>query len=85
MAQDVAIRIYKAGDGFSYPKPGQIATIHYTGTVKGKKFDSTRDRGKPFSFQIGAEQVFPGKRNHRFMSERFTSFRWQIHMGCLLG
>ncbi|RKP34741.1 fk506-binding protein 2 [Dimargaris cristalligena] len=56
----VTREILTAGNGPS-PQPGQTVYIHYTGTLKnGSKFDSSRDRGSPFSFVVGRGQVIRG-------------------------
>jgi peptidylprolyl isomerase len=54
----------KVGEGAS-PKTGQTCVMHYTGWLyqngaKGKKFDSSVDRGEPFEFKIGQGQVIRG-------------------------
>jgi peptidylprolyl isomerase len=47
------------------PQRGQTCVMHYTGWLyengkKGKKFDSSVDRGQPFEFPIGAGRVIRG-------------------------
>ena len=53
-----------AGTGAT-PRTGQTCVMHYTGWLyengaKGKKFDSSLDRGQPFEFPIGAGRVIKG-------------------------
>ena len=58
---------HKIGDG-AEAVAGMNVTVHYTGWLfddaaadkKGTKFDSSRDRGDPFAFPLGAGRVIAG-------------------------
>ena len=51
---------HQVGDG-AEAQSGKSVKVHYTGTLEdGSKFDSSLDRGQPFSFRLGAGQVIKG-------------------------
>uniref|UniRef100_A0A8C3TY55 peptidylprolyl isomerase n=1 Tax=Catharus ustulatus TaxID=91951 RepID=A0A8C3TY55_CATUS len=57
----VHVETIAPGDGRTFPKRGQTCVVHYTGMLEdGKKFDSSRDRNKPFKFVMGKQEVIRG-------------------------
>jgi len=57
---DLKITDTKVGTG-AEAVPGKKISVHYVGTLQdGTKFDSSRDRGAPFEFTLGAGQVIQG-------------------------
>lgn len=50
----------KVGTG-TLAEAGKTVSVHYTGWLtNGTKFDSSKDQGQPFSFQVGAGEVIKG-------------------------
>ena len=57
---DIDRKIITQGKGEPAIRHSEVS-VHYTGWLEdGTKFDSSRDRGEPFLFTIGAGQVIPG-------------------------
>ena len=57
---ELKIEDIKVGDGI-VATSGKVVSVHYTGTLTdGTKFDSSKDRGTPFEFNLGAGQVIAG-------------------------
>ena len=63
----LAVEDRVAGTG-GEARPGMLVSVHYTGWLydpsaadkRGKKFDSSKDRGQPFEFLLGGGQVIQG-------------------------
>jgi FKBP-type peptidyl-prolyl cis-trans isomerase len=56
----VQAQILKSGEGDS-AETGNLVAVHYVGRLEdGTVFDSSYERGEPFSFNLGAGQVIPG-------------------------
>lgn len=59
-ASGLKYEVLREGNG-PVAKAGQTVSVHYTGWLTdGTKFDSSVDRGQPFSFALGAGQVIKG-------------------------
>ncbi|WP_372487288.1 FKBP-type peptidyl-prolyl cis-trans isomerase [Leptospira levettii] len=55
--QIIDLVIGKGDEAFS----GSYVTVHYVGKLQnGTKFDSSRDRNRPFEFNLGAGEVVKG-------------------------
>jgi len=59
------LQIIDTTPGTGASPAGKVAVVHYTGWLyekgaKGKKFDSSVDRGQPFEFPVGAGRVIKG-------------------------
>ncbi|KAK4404124.1 Peptidyl-prolyl cis-trans isomerase FKBP65 [Sesamum angolense] len=54
-------KLLKEGEGWENPDSGDEVEVHYVGTLlDGTQFDSSRDRGTPFTFKLGQGQVIKG-------------------------
>jgi FK506-binding protein 1 len=58
----VEVESISPGDGVTFPSHGDTLTMHYSGFLASdkSKFDSSRDKNRPFTFRIGVGEVIRG-------------------------
>ena len=81
----VEIETLQAGDGANFPRPGNKVECHYVLTLtNGTKVDSSRDRGQPFSFNLGKGEVSISnfKFKHKLVTELYNHF-FNKYVSCL--
>lgn len=59
--EELSVMVLENGTGNTVLEPGQVAVVHYTGTLEdGVVFDSSLTRGQPLEFQYGVGSVILG-------------------------
>mmetsp|Transcript_10755 Transcript_10755/g.17624 ORF Transcript_10755/g.17624 Transcript_10755/m.17624 type:complete len:120 (+) Transcript_10755:188-547(+) len=60
--EECRMETLRAGDSTNYPQPGDSVRVHYEGFLlkDNVKFDSSKDRGRPLEFMLGAGQLILG-------------------------
>jgi len=58
---NISVKTLRPGDSTHYPEEGCTVRVHYEGWLKtDEMFDSSRRRGRPLEFKVGAGQVIAG-------------------------
>jgi len=61
IATELQVEILQEGTGERQVQANDVISVHYVGTLTdGTKFDSSIDRGEPFTFTVGIGQVIKG-------------------------
>lgn len=86
MSAQLEKKVLTPGDGVTKPQAGKKVTVHYDGRFPdGKQFDSSRSRGKPFQFTLGAGEVIKGwdqgVATMTLGRRLFLQFPTSLHMG----